>query len=77
MNIVTVKDLTKIYGKGENKVVALDHVNFEIMKGDMVAIIGKSGSGKSTLLHLLGAVDEPDSLLKSSLKILNGIRTLA
>ena len=61
MNIVTVKDLTKIYGKGENKVVALDHVNFEIMKGDMVAIIGKSGSGKSTLLHLLGAVDEPDS----------------
>lgn len=59
MEILKVKNLTKIYGKGENEVRALDDVSFSINKGEFVAIIGPSGSGKSTLLHILGAVDKP------------------
>ncbi len=61
MEILKVKNLTKIYGKGENEVRALDDVSFSINKGEFVAIIGPSGSGKSTLLHILGAVDKPTS----------------
>lgn len=59
MEILRVENLTKIYGSGENRVVALDHVNFAIEKGQFVSIIGPSGSGKSTLLHILGGVDRP------------------
>ncbi len=59
MEIVKVEQLTKIYGKGDNQVAALDHVSFSVEKGQFVAIIGPSGSGKSTLLHLLGGVDRP------------------
>ena len=61
MEILTVENLTKVYGKGENEVRALDNVSFSVEKGEFVAIIGPSGSGKSTLLHILGAVDEPSS----------------
>ena len=61
MNILEVKDLTKIYGNDENKVVALDHVSFTFEKGEFIAIVGSSGSGKSTLLHLIGGVDKPTS----------------
>ena len=61
MEILKVKNLTKIYGKGENEVRALDDVSFSINKGEFVAIIGPSGSGKSTLLHILGAVDKQTS----------------
>ncbi|WP_058990094.1 ABC transporter ATP-binding protein [Anaerococcus rubeinfantis] len=60
MNIVKTVDLTKTY-KGEVEVNALSDVNFELEKGDLVAIIGDSGSGKSTLLHLLAGVDTPTS----------------
>ena len=59
--ILKVDKLTKIYGKDNNKVVALDKVSFTVNKGEFVAIIGASGSGKSTLLHLIGGVDRPTS----------------
>ena len=59
MEIVKVENLNKIYGTNENKVIALDDINFSIDKGDFVVILGASGSGKSTLLHLLGGVDRP------------------
>ena len=59
MEILKVENLTKVYGKGENEVRALNGVSFSVEKGAFVAIIGPSGSGKSTLLHTLGGVDRP------------------
>ncbi|MBU5331615.1 MAG: ABC transporter ATP-binding protein [Anaerocolumna aminovalerica] len=55
------KELSKIYGNGESRVVALDMVNLEITANDFISIIGPSGSGKSTLLHLLSGLDKPTS----------------
>lgn len=58
MNI-KAKVLSKIYGSGENQIVALNKVNLEIASSDFISIMGPSGSGKSTLLHLLSGLDKP------------------
>ena len=57
MAIVIIRNLSKNYGKGENEVKALKHVNLEINQGEFVALLGISGSGKSTLLHMIGGLD--------------------
>ncbi|MCL5107983.1 MAG: ABC transporter ATP-binding protein [Chloroflexi bacterium] len=59
MALVQTMGLTKIYGKGDTAVVALDHVSMEVNEGEFVAVMGPSGCGKSTLLHLLGGLDRP------------------
>jgi putative ABC transport system ATP-binding protein len=59
MIIIQAENLTKIYGKGDTAVVALDHVNVSVAEGEFVAVMGPSGCGKSTLLHLLGGLDRP------------------
>lgn len=59
MAVLEANNLTKEYGSGESKVVALDHVTFSVDKGEFVAIVGASGSGKSTLMNLIGGIDTP------------------
>lgn len=61
MEILRVENLTKVYGKGENEVRALDGVSLSVERGDFLAIIGHSGSGKSTLMNMLGCLDTPTS----------------
>lgn len=57
MEMIKLENVTKIYGAGDNQLVALDHVNVTIDKGEAVAIVGPSGCGKSTMLHIIGGVD--------------------
>ena len=58
MNILKAVDLQKIYGQGETEVRALDGVNFEVEKGEFVAIMGSSGSGKTTILNCISTIDK-------------------
>ncbi len=59
MSLVQIENLTKVYGKGETAVMALDHANLRVEAGEFVAVMGPSGCGKSTLLYLLGGLDLP------------------
>ena len=59
MDVLRTEALTKIYGTGENKVIALEDAVLRVKQGEFAAIVGTSGSGKSTLLHLLGGLDRP------------------
>ena len=61
MTVLEVNELTKVYGQGENAITALNHISFQVQKGEFVAIIGPSGSGKSTLMNLIGGIDRPTS----------------
>ncbi|MFV0626242.1 MAG: ABC transporter ATP-binding protein [Alphaproteobacteria bacterium] len=60
-SIISVKNLTKIYERGSEKIRAVDGVNLEINQGDIVSVIGESGSGKTTLVNLIGCLDNPTS----------------
>ncbi len=59
MEILRCEKVSRIYGSGDNRVIALNQVDLSVEKGEFVAIVGASGSGKSTLLHILGGVDKP------------------
>ena len=61
MDVLKTEALTKVYGKGQNQVTALENAEINISEGSFVAIVGTSGSGKSTLLHMLGGLDRPTS----------------
>jgi len=61
VEILKVNNLSKVYGKGDTQIKAIDNISFSVEKGEFVAIVGASGSGKSTLLHILGGVDTPTS----------------
>jgi len=59
MKLLQCEGIRKVYGAGENQIIALDQIDLSVEKGEFVAIVGASGSGKSTLLHILGSVDKP------------------
>ncbi len=61
MEILSTEHLCRVYGKGDQQIVAVDDVSLSVEKGEFVAVIGSSGSGKSTLLHMIGGVDRPTS----------------
>lgn len=71
---IQVKDISKIYGTNESRIVALNHVSMTIFEGDFISIMGPSGSGKSTLLHIISGLDKPTSgsVLYDSTDIHNG-----
>ena len=60
VNILTIRNLHKTFGKGESAVKALNGIDLSIEKGKFTVIIGASGSGKTTLLNMMGGLDIPD-----------------
>src|SRR6266704_1475782 len=60
-NIVTIRELTKMYQQGEIRVTALDRISLDIQQGEFLSLMGPSGSGKSTLLYIIAGVDRPTS----------------
>ena len=60
-NIVTIRNLSKVYAQGEIQVTALDRITLDIAAGEFLALMGPSGSGKSTLLHIIAGIDRPTS----------------
>ena len=61
MKILKIEKLSKIYGKGDAEVIALNDISFEVEEGEFIAITGPSGSGKSTLLHTIAGLEKPSS----------------
>lgn len=59
MELLTCKNVKKVFGNGDSQVIALNGIDFSVKKGEFTAIVGASGSGKSTLLHILGSVEKP------------------
>ena len=59
MNIVEVRNLSKIFIQGETEIKAVDNMSFDIAEGELLAITGQSGSGKTTLMNLIGGIDKP------------------
>ncbi len=68
--MLEVKNVSKVYGEGDTKVIALNDVSLEVNNGDFIAVMGPSGSGKSTLLNVIGGLD----LLSSGEVVLDGQR---
>ena len=61
MRVIEARGLTKVYGRGENRVEALTGMNMNVEPGEWIPIMGPSGSGKSTLMNLIGLLDRPTS----------------
>ena len=59
--MISVKNISKKFGRGTNLLSALDDVSFNVEDGEFVVILGQSGSGKSTILNLIGCIDSPTS----------------
>ena len=59
MNIIELKDVSRIYRNGDHEQHALDHVSLTLEKGRFIVVLGPSGAGKSTLLNILGGLDSP------------------
>ena len=59
--LIQIRDLSKVYERGKQKVEVLHHINLEIAEGDFLALMGPSGSGKTTLLNLIGGLDSPSA----------------
>ncbi len=75
LSLIQTENLTKIYGRGEAAVIALDHVNLTVHEGEFVAVMGPSGCGKSTLLHLIGGLDRPtDGIVRLEGRTLNDLK---
>ena len=59
--VISARGLTRVFGSGSASVVAVNHVSLDVIRGEMLAFMGRSGSGKTTLLNLLSGLDQPTS----------------